>query len=392
MRKPTLKPRNPLFSSGPCTKRPGWNVNCLNGAILGRSHRAPEPKSKIIELLKLTHKLLKLPDDYRIAIVPGSDTGAVEMAMWSLLGKRGVDFLTWENFGDQWVIDAETQLTLLDSRIIRANYGEIVDLNLVSPSRDTVFVWNGTTSGVRVPNGDWISTDREGITICDATSAIFAYDLPWEKLDATTWSWQKVMGGEAGFGMLILSPRAINRINTFVPPWPIPKLFRLSKKGKFDNAVFEGNTINTVSLLTIEDALDSLRWIEREGGLNSMINRCTSNFEAVENWVNKTEWIEFLSQKLETRSRTSICLSLTASWFIELDEQARWKVVEEFCRLLELENAAYDINTHRAAPPGLRIWGGATVETSDIEALLPWLDWAWDNVSKNIERNEKFYA
>ena len=257
MRKPTLKPRNPLFSSGPCTKRPGWNVNCLNGAILGRSHRAPEPKSKIIELLKLTHKLLKLPDDYRIAIVPGSDTGAVEMAMWSLLGKRGVDFLTWENFGDQWVIDAETQLTLLDSRIIRANYGEIVDLNLVSPSRDTVFVWNGTTSGVRVPNGDWISTDREGITICDATSAIFAYDLPWEKLDATTWSWQKVMGGEAGFGMLILSPRAINRINTFVPPWPIPKLFRLSKKGKFDNAVFEGNTINTVSLLTKEEALDS---------------------------------------------------------------------------------------------------------------------------------------
>ena len=383
MKKPRLKPRNPLFSSGPCTKRPGWDVNCLSGALLGRSHRAPQPKAKIKELLNLTHTLLHLPKDFRIAIVPGSDTGAVEMAMWSLLGPKSVDFLTWENFGEQWVIDGESQLTPLDKRIIRAEYGNIVNLELVDPNNDTVFVWNGTTSGVRVPNADWISADRQGITICDATSAVFAYNLPWSKLDATTWSWQKVMGGEAGFGMIILSPKAIDRINNSVPPWPVPKLFRLSKKGKFDSAPFEGNTINTVSLLAIEDALDSLRWIESKGGLNSMVNRCSSNFRAVEDWVNQRDWVEFLAQAPDTRSHTSICLSLTADWFLELREDKRWDVVENICSLLEAENAAYDINTPRAAPPGLRIWGGATVETVDIEALLPWIDWAWDSVSYN---------
>jgi len=385
--KPSVKPSNPLFSSGPCTKRPGWSVNALSGALVGRSHRAKEPKARINEVLTRSAEMLGLPDGYRIAMVPASDTGAVELAMWSLLGSRGVDFLTWENFGEQWVTDGEKQLEPLEKNVIRAPYGEIVDFSAVDGTRDTVFVWNGTTSGVRVPDGDWIPADRKGVTICDATSAAFAYDMPWDKLDATTWSWQKAMGGEAGFGMLVLSPHAIEQINTHTPPWPMPKVFRIAKGGKFDDAAFKGNTINTVSLLAVEDALDALRWMESQGGLPAMIRRCQSSLAVVEAWVAERDWVAFLAKDPAIRSRTSICLSLTADWFVALDEAARWAVVDEFCGLIAAEGAGYDINTHRAAPPGLRIWGGATVETSDIEALLPWLDWAWDEMCARQNRN-----
>tara|TARA_Y100001970_G_scaffold294373_1_gene452166 strand:+ start:73290 stop:74459 length:1170 start_codon:yes stop_codon:yes gene_type:complete len=386
--KPDLKPRNPLFSSGPCSKRPGWTPDALAGALVGRSHRAKEPKSRINAVLSKTSELLNLPEGYRVAIVPGSDTGAMEMAMWSLLGSRGADFFSWENFGEQWVIDGESQLNPLDSRVIRAPYGQLPDLSLADDKRDSIFVWNGTTSGVRVPSGDWISNNRKGVTICDATSAVFAYSMPWDKLDATTWSWQKVMGGEAGFGMIVLSPHAIEQLNSYTAPWPIPKIFRLQKNGKFDESAFKGNTINTVSLLAIEDALDSLRWIEDNGGEKAMIDRCNKNFSIVEDWVESREWVDFLAQNKETRSRTSMCLSINASWFSDLEVEEKWSVVEEICSILESERVAFDINTHRAAPPGIRIWGGATIESSDIEALLPWLDWAWEQVDSRHTRKK----
>ena len=386
--KPDLKPRNPLFSSGPCSKRPGWTPDALAGALVGRSHRAKEPKSRINAVLSKTSELLNLPEGYRVAIVPGSDTGAMEMAMWSLLGSRGADFFSWENFGEQWVIDGESQLNPLDSRVIRAPYGQLPDLSLADDKRDSIFVWNGTTSGVRVPSGDWISNNRKGVTICDATSAVFAYSMPWDKLDATTWSWQKVMGGEAGFGMIVLSPHAIEHLNSYTAPWPIPKIFRLQKNGKFDESAFKGNTINTVSLLAIEDALDSLRWIEDNGGEKAMIDRCNKNFSIVEDWVESREWVDFLAQNKETRSRTSMCLSINASWFSDLEVEEKWSVVEEICSILESERVAFDINTHRAAPPGIRIWGGATIESSDIEALLPWLDWAWEQVDSRHTRKK----
>ena len=388
MMKPDLKPRNPLFSSGPCSKRPGWTPDALAGALVGRSHRAKEPKSRINAVLSKTSELLNLPEGYRVAIVPGSDTGAMEMAMWSLLGSRGADFFSWENFGEQWVIDGESQLNPLDSRVIRAPYGQLPDLSLADDKRDSIFVWNGTTSGVRVPSGDWISNNRKGVTICDATSAVFAYSMPWDKLDATTWSWQKVMGGEAGFGMIVLSPHAIEQLNSYTAPWPIPKIFRLQKNGKFDESAFKGNTINTVSLLAIEDALDSLRWIEDNGGEKAMIDRCNKNFSIVEDWVESREWVDFLAQNKETRSRTSMCLSINASWFSDLEVEEKWSVVEEICSILESERVAFDINTHRAAPPGIRIWGGATIESSDIEALLPWLDWAWEQVDSRHTRKK----
>jgi phosphoserine aminotransferase len=377
LQKPTICPDNPRFSSGPCAKRPGWSLAALEGALTGRSHRATEPLTRIREVISRSREVLGVPDDFRVAIVPASDTGAIEMALWSLLGARGVDFLTWENFGEQWVIDGETQLRPLDQRIIRAPYGELPDLGQADPARDSVFVWNGTTSGVRVPDGDWISAGREGLTICDATSGVLAHEMPWDKLDVVTYSWQKVMGGEAGFGMLLLGPRAAERLETFTPSWPIPKLFRLAKGQKIIEGIFRGATINTVSMLAIEDALDALRWVESIGGGGAMIARATANFAVIDAWVAKTPWVEFLARDPKTRSRTSLCLSLTEEWFQALDDNTRWAIVDEITLLLEEEGAAFDIATHRAAPPGLRIWGGGTVEQRDLALLLPWLDWAW---------------
>ena len=375
--KPTICPDNPRFSSGPCAKRPGWSLAALEGALTGRSHRAKEPLQRIREVISRSREVLSLPEDFRVAIVPASDTGAVEMALWSLLGPRGVDFFTWENFGEQWVIDGESQLRPLDHRIIRAPYGELPDLNQADAARDCVFVWNGTTSGVRVPDGDWISSEREGLTICDATSGVLAHEMPWDKLDVVTYSWQKVMGGEAGFGMMLLGPRAAERLETFTPPWPIPKLFRLAKGQTIIEGVFRGETINTVSMLAIEDALDALRWVESIGGGQAMIGRAAANFAVIDAWVAKTPWVEFLAADPKTRSRTSLCLSLTEDWFQALDETARWAIVEEMTQMLAEEGAAFDIATHRAAPPGLRIWGGGTVQQRDLVMLLPWLDWAW---------------
>ena len=378
--KPTILPDNPHFSSGPCAKRPGWSLAALEDALVGRSHRATEPLARIREVLSRSKDVLGLPDDYRIAIVPASDTGAMEMAMWSLLGARGVDFLTWENFGEQWVIDGETQLRPLDHRIIRAPYGELPDLSQTDPERDSVFVWNGTTSGVRLPNGDWISDQRAGLTICDATSGVLAHDMPWRKLDVVTYSWQKAMGGEAGFGMIVLSPRAVERLESHTPPWPIPKLFRLAKKQKLIEGIFRGETINTVSMLAIEDVLDALRWVESIGGGPGMIARAEANFAVVDAWVARTPWVEFLAHDPATRSRSSLCLSITEDWFAALEESARWDIVGAFTKMLATESAAFEIATHRAASPGLRIWGGGTVEQSDLEKLLPWLDWAWAEI------------
>ena len=378
--KPAVVPDNPRFSSGPCAKRPGWSPAVLEGALVGRSHRAAEPLKRIQEVISRSREVLRLPEDFRVAIVPASDTGAVEMAMWSLLGARGVDFLTWENFGEQWVIDGESQLRPLDHRIIRAPYGELPDLRQADPTRDCVFVWNGTTSGVRIPDGDWIAGDREGLTICDATSGLLAHELPWDTLDVVTYSWQKAMGGEAGFGMLLLGPRAAERLENFTPPWPVPKIFRLANGQRLINGVFRGETINTISMLAVEDALDALRWVESIGGGPGMIARAEANFSVVAEWVAQTPWVAFLARDPATRSRTSICLSITEDWFAALDESARWQIVGALTALLEREGAAFDIATHRAAPPGLRIWGGGTVQRSDLEDLLPWLDWAWAEI------------
>ena len=382
--KPAVRPGNPLFSSGPCTKRPGWSVEVLAGAMLGRSHRAQRPLAQIGELLERSRALLGLPDDWRIGIVPGSDTGAFEMAMWSLLGPRGTDFLRWDNFGAQWAIDGARELRPLDARVIDAPYGRLPDLAQVDPARDTVFVWNGTTSGVRVPDAAWIAAGRAGLTLCDATSAVFAYPMDWTRLDATTYSWQKAMGGEAGFGMLILGPRAAQRLESKTPPWPIPKVFRLTAgDGRLNEGIFRGETINTVSMMAVADALDALRWIESIGGQAGMIDRAIANFGVIESWVAAREWVDFLAQAPETRSRTSVCLSIVDPRFKALDEADRWAMIRRMTALLEAEDAAYDIKNHRAAPPGLRIWCGGTVERDDLEALTPWLDWAWDEVRRH---------
>ncbi len=378
--KPDIRPDNPNFSSGPCSKRPGWSLTALEDALVGRSHRAKKPLARIREVISLSRKVLGVPENFRVAIVPASDTGAIEMAMWSLLGQRGVDFLTWENFGEQWVIDGETQLKPLDYRIIRASYGELPDLSQVDPKRDCVFVWNGTTSGVRVPNGDWISSEREGLTICDATSGVLAHEMPWEKLDVVTYSWQKALGGEAGFGMLLLGPRATERLENFTPPWPVPKIFRIAKGQKIIEGVFRGATINTVSMLAIEDVLDALRWVEKIGGGDGMIARATANFLVLDEWVAKTTWVDYLARDPATRSRSSVCLRLTEDWFQALADDERWAIVDEITTILDREGAAYDIATHRAAAPGLRIWSGGTVEASDLVKLLPWLDWAWSEI------------
>jgi phosphoserine aminotransferase len=375
--KPPVRPKNPCFSSGPCAKRPGWTLKALDGALLGRSHRAKPGRAKLNEVVERSRTVLGIPADYRVGIVPASDTGAVEMALWSLLGARGVDVLVWESFGEGWATDVTKQLKLADLRLLRAPYGELPDLRAVDGNRDLVFTWNGTTAGVCVPDGNWIAADRQGLTICDATSAAFAMALPWEKLDVVTWSWQKALGGEAAHGMLVLSPRAVARLESYVPPWPLPKIFRLTSKGKFNEAIFQGETINTPSLLAVEDAIDGLKWAESIGGGPALVARAKANLAVVAQWVERTPWIDFLAQDASSRSRTSICLKLVDDWFVRLALDTQRAFVKRLEALLDAEGVAYDIAGHRDAPPGLRLWCGSTVERSDVEALLPWLDWAY---------------
>jgi phosphoserine aminotransferase len=375
--KPGVKPVNPRFSSGPCAKRPGWSTKHLNHAYLGRSHRSAHGKVLLKRAIDQTKSLLKIPDDYRVAIVPASDTGAVEMALWSLLGARGVDVLAWESFGAGWASDIKNQLKLEDVRLLEAGYGELPDLNAVDFNNDVVFTWNGTTSGVRVPNGDWIAADRQGLTICDATSAAFAQKLDWPKLDVVTFSWQKVLGGEGAHGMLILSPRAVERLETYAPPWPLPKIFRLTKAGKLIEAIFEGATINTPSMLCVEDYLDTLAWAQGIGGIEALVARANENAKVLRDWVEHTNWIEFLCPQPELRSNTSVCFKITDARItsLSLDDQRAFS--KRLSQLLEAESAALDINGYRDAPPGLRIWTGATIEADNLRALTPWLDWAF---------------
>ena len=370
--KPTVKPARNQFSSGPCAKRPGWTLDALKNALLGRSHRAKLPKARIKAVIDKTRAVLGVPDDYKIAIVPASDTGAVEMMLWHTLGGRPVDMLAWESFGEGWVTDVVKQLKLKDARVLKSAYGTLPNLSEVNFDHDVVFTWNGTTSGVRVPNGDWIPSDRKGLTICDATSAVFAMDMPWDKLDVVTYSWQKVLGGEAQHGMLIISPRAVERLESYTPPWPMPKIFRLTKGGKLENGIFEGDTINTVSMLCVEDAVDGLDWAASVGGLKGLIARSEANLKVITDFVAKNDWIAFLAEKPEIRSCTSICLTLPN---LAADKQA--DVAKKMGSLLETEGVALDIGGYRDAPPGLRIWGGATVDTSDLEKLMPWLTWAY---------------
>jgi len=384
---PRVRPNNPQFSSGPCAKRPGWTLQALAGAAIGRSHRAKIGKQKLKDVIDRSRAILGLPEGWRLGIVPASDTGAVEMAMWSMLGARGVDMVAWESFGAGWVTDAVKQLKLGDARVIEAEYGALPDLaSIDTRTRDVVFTWNGTTSGVRVPNGDWIAADREGLMICDATSAAFAMDLPFDKLDVVTWSWQKVLGGEAAHGMLALSPRAVERLESYTPPRPLPKVFRMTKGGKLNEGIFKGETINTPSMLAVEDALDALDWAESIGGLPALQARSEANLTAIADWVDRTDWIDFLPADPAIRSCTSICLKIVDPAVAALDADAQKAVPKKIAQLLEDEGIAFDINGYRDAPPGLRIWGGATVETSDIEALLPWLDWAWDAVRQDLAK------
>ncbi|MSP50488.1 MAG: phosphoserine transaminase [Alphaproteobacteria bacterium] len=374
---PGHRPNSPHFSSGPCAKRPGWSPRALERALVGRSHRSKEGKARLLEVIERSRAILSMPPDYKLAIVPASDTGAVEMALWSLLGARGVEVLAWESFGEGWATDVARQLKLTDVRVLKAPYGALPDLAAVDWRRDVVFTWNGTTSGVKVPDGAWIPDDRQGLAICDATSAAFAMDLPWPKLDVVTWSWQKVLGGEAQHGMLALSPRAIRRLESYTPPWPLPKLFRLTKGGKLDEAPFKGETINTPSMLAVEDALDGLRWAEQVGGLKGLIGRSQANLKVLADWVDRTPWAGFLAADPAIRSSTSVCLSFVDPWFQGLADEAKATVAKKVASLLETEGVAYDIASYRDAPPGLRLWCGATVEAADLEALTPWLDWAY---------------
>ncbi|MSP94092.1 MAG: phosphoserine transaminase [Alphaproteobacteria bacterium] len=375
--RPAVRPARPFFSSGPCAKRPGWTREVLSDAVLGRSHRSKPGKAKLKEAIDRTRSVLGVPANYRIGIVAGSDTGAVEMALWSLLGPRPVDILAWESFGEDWVADVAKQLKLKDTRIIKAGYGALPDLKQANPAHDIVFLWNGTTSGVRVPNGDWIAADREGLTICDATSAAFAQRLDWPKLDVATFSWQKALGSEGAHGMLVLSPRAVARLQSYEPAWPMPKLFRMTKDKKLDEGIFEGATINTPSMLAVEDYLDALKWAENIGGLTKLIARADANLAALAAWVKKTEWVDFLATDEKTRSNTSVCLKIVDPWFTALDKDQAAAAAAKIANILEKEGVAFDIGGYRAAPPGLRIWCGATVETAEIEALTPWLDWAF---------------
>jgi phosphoserine aminotransferase len=384
--KPKIRPANPRFSSGPCTKHPGWSLTGLKGALLGRNHRQPDTQARLALAITRTQELLELPRDYLVAIVPASDTGAVEMALWSLLGPRGLDVLAWEHFSQIWVTDIVEQLKLKHVRALLAPYGELPDLSQVDFDHDVVFAWNGTTSGVRVPNGDWIARDRAGLTICDATSALFAQRIDWEKLDVATFSWQKVLGSEAQHGMLILSPRAVERLESYTPPWPLPKLFRMTKNGKLDRALFEGSTINTPSMLCLEDYLDALSWVERVGGLYGTIARSDANAAVITDWVKRTSWVDFLARSPETRSNTSVCLKLVDPEVLALPPKLRDEFPKRMGALLDAENVAKDIDAYRHAPPGLRIWTGATVEKSDLEALTPWLEWAFAREKQKLAK------
>ncbi len=375
--KPDVRPANPNFSSGPCSKRPGWSVEVLRDAALGRSHRARIGKAKLAEAIELTREILQVPTDYRIGIVPASDTGAVEMALWSLLGARGVDMVAWESFGAGWVTDVVKQLGLKDARVIEADYGRLPDLSRIDFSRDVVFTWNGTTSGVRVPNADFIPADRDGLTICDATSAAFAQRLDFAKLDVVTFSWQKVLGGEAAHGMLVLSPRAAERLESYKPAWPLPKIFRLTKGGKLIEGIFKGETINTPSMLAVEDYLDALKWAKDMGGLDGLIARADANFAVIDAFVENSDWLAHLAVEPTTRSNTSVCLGIVDPDFAALDADAQAAFAKAIVSTLDREGVAYDIGAYRDAPPGLRIWAGATVEATDLAALMPWLDWAF---------------
>jgi phosphoserine aminotransferase len=376
--KPAKKPNNPRFSCGPTAKRPGWTLDALQGAFLGRSHRAAPAKAKLQQIIDLTRETLGIPADYRIGITAASDTGAVEMALWSLLGQRPVDVFAWEAFGKDWVTDVISELKIPNSRqFVPKTYGELPDLAQANPAHDIVFTWNGTTSGVRVPNADFIPANREGLTICDATSAVYAMPMPWDKLDVVTYSWQKMLGSEAQHGIIVMSPRAIQRLESYQPTWPIPKIYRITKKGKVNEAFFQGEVINTVSMLCVEDALDALNWVKAHGGAKGMEARTNANFKVLADWVAKTPWIEFLAREEAIRSTTSVCLAFTDPDYLKLNEEGRAAFAKKVTSLIEKEGAGYDIASYRDAPPGIRIWAGGMLETADIADLLPWLEWAY---------------
>ncbi|MBL1141415.1 MAG: phosphoserine transaminase [Proteobacteria bacterium] len=381
--KPVVRPDDPRFSSGPCKKHPGWNLSGFPVNNLGRSHRASKPKYRLEDVINRSASTLGLPDDWLLGIVPASDTGAFELALWSMLGQRGVDVFVWESFSNDWADDIQNQLQIEDLNIFKADYGDLPDLTVTKTDRDIVFVFNGTTSGVRVPNMDWVASEREGVVFCDATSAAFAMELDYEKLDVVTWSWQKVLGSEGGFGMLALSPRAVQRLEEYQPPRPLPKIFRLIKKGKVDRAIFNGATINTPSMLAVEDSLSALSWAESIGGLSSLIKRCDDNFNVVNEWVKKSNWIDWLPNDPATYSTTSMCLKIVDEKFTSLSTDEQNAAIKTMCQWLEEEGVAYDIAAYRSAPPGFRLWGGATIEKSDLEKLLPWFDWAYQHWLEN---------
>lgn len=385
MTRPLVKPIRPEFSSGPCAKRPGWSLNILKESSLGRSHRHKVCKNKLKEVIDLTKSILKVPDDYLVGIVPGSDTGAIEIAMWNLLGLKPVTMLVWDSFGADWAKDIQLELKLKDLKIIKEDYGKLPNLNSFDFNGDIVFNWNGTTAGVRVPNGDWIKNSRDGLTICDATSAAFAMDIDWSKLDVGTFSWQKSLGGEAGHGMIILSPKAVDRINTYNPNWPIPKLFQLKKNNKINLDIFSGSTINTPSMMCVEDFLDVLIWSEEIGGVEELIRRSEDNLNIIKDWVSSSTWANFLCEDLNNLSNTSICLKLIDSKLNTKSIETKNLIEKNIIKLLEENNVAFDIGSYRSAPPGLRIWGGPTVENDDIKKLLPWLDWAYDKSLSDLD-------
>ena len=378
--KPYKKPSNPNFSSGPTAKRPGWSILNLQSSLVARSHRSPECKKKLNEVIDKSKAILKLPEDYLLCIMPGSNTGALEASLWSMLGARGVDILAWENFGKDWVIDVVDQLKIKDLNIYDVDYGFLPDLSKINFSNDVIFTWNGTTSGVRVPNGDWIPDDREGLTICDATSAIFAMPIDYKKCDVLTWSWQKVLGGEAAHGMLALSPRAVERLESYQPPWPVPKAFRIANKKELIPGIFEGNTINTPSMICVEDSIDSLNWAKSIGGLNALIKRSNKSLNLVSEWISKTPWIDFMCADPSIRSNTGITFQIHEDWFIIMDDISQREVMKKITTKLAEENVANDINGYPKAPPSFRVWGGGTVEPEDISILLPWIEWAYSEV------------
>ena len=382
MDKPKSKPNNPNFSSGPCAKRPGWSIDELKNSTVGRSHRSKIGKEKLKFVIDKSKELLQLPNDYVLGIMPGSDTGAIEAALWNLLGSKGVDILAWENFGKDWVQDVLSELKIKDCNTYEAEYGKIPNLKNINFDRDVIFTWNGTTSGVKVPDSEWISDNRKGLTICDATSAIFAMPIDYNKCDVLTWSWQKVLGGEAAHGMIALSPRALERLENFKPDWPIPKIFRLKNKDKIISGIFEGSTINTPSMICVEDAIDTLKWVESIGGIKNLIDISNKTFKIIDQWIENNEWVSFLAEDLDKKylSNTSITFKINENWFIIKEEVDQRNIMKEICKLLEENNVAFDINGYAKAPPSFRIWGGGTVETNNVEKLLPWLNWAYNEI------------